>query len=237
MHAGVSTVTMGTSARVVRTGADPAVARGWYVRWSSWGTSFLQGAAFPASDTGAGGTGASGGGTSCLSGGTRRADRSGAGDGPSGPSVGCSKGGPPPATGGAWGTSVSAGTAEVGAAEEMGAVARVPPALSGRCCRSVSSEERGTTGSHLEHQLLGSRGPPTALMLRTSSCSTVDRLAELAGGPRGSEAGIASLEDDGVVRGGSGAGAVRQQVGCGCSARCSPGVREPILQRLSTQIR
>ena len=30
-------------------------------------------------------------------------------------------------------------------------------------------------------------------MLRTSSCSTVDRLAELAGGPRGSEAGIASL--------------------------------------------
>eukprot|EP00964_Phaeocystis_antarctica_P057436 scaffold33992_cov59-Phaeocystis_antarctica.AAC.6 len=43
----------------------------------------------------------------------------------------------------------------------MGAIALcLIPALSGRCCPPlVSSEKRGTTGSHLEHQLLVSRGP------------------------------------------------------------------------------
>ena len=114
---------------------------------------------FPAIDTGAGGTGAGGGGTSCLS--ARPLVRSGAG-GPDGSLAGCSEGGHP-------------------------------------TFRPVSSEKRGTTGSHLEPQLLGSRGPPTALMLRTSSCSTVVRLAVLArldGGPAGSEGGAPPLLRD-----------------------------------------
>ena len=61
----------------------------------------------------------------------------------------------------------------------------------------VSSEKRGNTGSHLEHQLLGIRGPPTALTLGTSSsCSTVDWPAELDGGPAGSEGGAPPLLRD-----------------------------------------
>ena len=134
---------------------------------------------FFASGAGAGGTGAGGGSACCLGGGTGRVDKGGAGVGPAGPSAGCGDDGTP---------SVQCG-AEVGAAEEVGA-----------------SEERGSVGSHLEHQLLGTRGPPTALTLHTASSSTGSSLtgssltespAEL-GGPGGSDAGLAPLKDEQV---------------------------------------
>ena len=137
---------------------------------------------FPAIDTGAGGTGAGGGGASRLSGSTGRAGAGGTGAGGGGTSCLSAR---PLVRSGAGGPDGSlAGCSEGG-----------HPTF-----RPVSSEKRGTTGSHLEHQLLGSRGPPTALTSRTSSsCSTTrDWPAELAGGgARGSEASIASLEDDG----------------------------------------
>ena len=133
---------------------------------------------FPAIDTGAGGTGAGGGGASRLSGSTGRAGAGGTGAGGGGASRLSAR---PLVRSGAGGPDGSlAGCSEGG-----------HPTF-----RPVSSEKRGTTGSHLEPQLLGSRGPPTALMLRTSSCSTVVRLAVLArldGGPAGSEGGAPPL--------------------------------------------
>mmetsp|Transcript_11359 Transcript_11359/g.26712 ORF Transcript_11359/g.26712 Transcript_11359/m.26712 type:complete len:209 (+) Transcript_11359:682-1308(+) len=165
----------------------------------------LRNTCFLASGARVGGTGAGGGIASCLGGGTGRADRSGAGVDPDAPSARCSEGSTPSATSGAQGTSVrggaawAEGTAEAGAAEAVGEADRLVPAEG-----VPTSEERGSVGSHFEHQLLGTRGKPTALTLRTSLSSTGSNLTESSltdppaelGGPGGSEAGLAPFKDE-----------------------------------------
>ena len=171
---------------------------------------------FLASGAGAGGTGAGGGSACCLGGGTGRVDRSGAGVDPAGPSAGCGDDGTPSVRCGAEVRAEVGASDKTVAAEGTGAVSATAlastlcstPALSGNRCRPPTSEERGSVGSHLEHQLLGTRGPPTALTLHTASSSTGSSLtgsslnespAEL-GGPGGSDAGLAPLRVEQVGR-------------------------------------